>query len=230
MLQLRFPSRLLLALLAAVTACGDDEADVPQHQDAASAATQPDGSAADAAFSCTPPGDCPDVEVASMSLTACCSPVTDCGYEVAELDDMILTDFPMAADFRDMLVEGDPLGKCAPEWWFFGTRPGLEADRIEVEDGDDILITPDCESYTVLAFILPGCCLPDNSCGLSTDQSWPTLEYLAEYMEAPFTRPECVSADVLNQQFRDSVVLEGFARTTATGSCDYAALDAQLAE
>jgi hypothetical protein len=80
------------------------------------------------------------------------------------------------------------------------------------------------------AFILPGCCLPDNSCGLSTDESWPVFEGLLAGADAPFIRPECVPAEVLNQQFRDSVVLEPFARTTASGSCNYAELDAKLSE
>ena len=90
------------------------------------------------------------------------------------------------------------------------------------------LRAPDRPSFSLGAFILPGCCLPDNTCGLSTDESYSTLEYLAGGASFPFTQPECVSAEVLNQQLRDSVVLAGFGRTTATGTCDHAALAAEL--
>jgi hypothetical protein len=106
----------------------------------------------------------------------------------------------------------------------------VPAHRVEVEGGDDILITPDCESFTVFAFILPGCCLPDDRCGLSTDESSPTLGALAGDPQAPFARPECVPAEVLNQQFRDSQVLLPLARTVAAGKCDHAALADELAE
>jgi hypothetical protein len=138
--------------------------------------------------------------------------------------------FPDAQPRFDELVAGDPNHSCAPDSVFYGPEPGLYEHRVEVEGGDDILITPDCESFTVLAFILPGCCLPDDTCGLSTDESWPTLQYLAGGVDAPFTHPECVPAEVLNQQFLDSEVLAVFARTTASGGCDYSALDAELAQ
>ena len=64
---------------------------------------------------------------------------------------------------------------------------------------------------------------------LSTDESAPTLESFVTGMDAPFSRPECVPAEELNQQFRDAG-LPAFARTTASGSCDHAALEAELTE
>jgi hypothetical protein len=197
----------------------------------------------DAAYSCTPdPEICPDLDIGMMPQPSCCTPTEPCGYELAELDEETKMWFPDAEGFLAELTRGDPNGRCVPESFFFGVRPGLWEHRVEVNGGGvdgggvdggvdrgaDILIVPECDSYTLLAYILPGCCLPDDTCGLSTDESWPTLEYLA-MGTFPFTSPECVSAAELNQQFRDSVTLQTFARIPdTTGTCDYAARAAEL--
>jgi hypothetical protein len=159
---------------------------------------------------------------------ACCTPSYTCGYELPPPDEETLMLFPQAVEFLANLVKDDPNGKCVPASFYFSPREGLWKHRVEVDGGEDILITPDCLSFSLGAYILPGCCLPDDTCGLSTDESYTTLEYLAEGASFPFTRPECVTAEVLNQQFRDSVVLAGFARTIATGTCDHVALAAEL--
>ena len=177
---------------------------------------------------CTLPSTCVDIETSLTSAKACCTPTTTCGYELPEITEEAVIDFPQVTEYYAQVTAGDPNGRCAPESFFFGPRPGLWEHRVEVDDGADILITPDCESYTVLAFILPGCCLPDDTCGLSTDESWSTLGYLANDMGARFASPECVPAEELNQQFRDSGTLQSFARTTASGTCSYRALDAAL--
>ncbi len=135
--------------------------------------------------------------------------------------------FPDAVAFHANLVKDDPNGRCVAAAFFFSPRPGLWDHRVDVDAGEDILIAEDCQSYSLGAYILPGCCMPDNTCGLSTDESASTLEYLAGG-SFPFTQPRCFKAEVLNQHFLDSVVLEGFGRTTASGTCDYAALDAEL--
>jgi hypothetical protein len=178
------------------------------------------------AAACVRAPGCDNIATPALTAAACCTPVTPCGYELPPLDPETEMWFPEAKAQIAQLTKGDPNGRCAPDSFFFGQRPGLWKHRVEPEQGEDILITDECESYTVFAFILPGCCLPDNTCGLSTDESWPTLEELAP--GAPFAKPECVSAAVLNQQFRDSGTLAGFARTTAAGSCNYAALSAEL--
>jgi hypothetical protein len=225
-----------MALVVAQLGCTEESGASPDASsdaapaDAASRDASSSADAPDAAYSCTPPSDCPDITVGGISTTACCSPVTECGYELPEPDAETLMYFPDVVPFVAELTEGDPNGRCAPESFFFSPQPGLWKHRVDVEDGEDILITPDCESFTVFAFILPGGCLPDDTCGLSTHESAATLGFLAEGMDVPFARPECVSAEVLNQQFRDSVVLEGLARTTASGTCDHAALAAELAE
>lgn len=179
-------------------------------------------------ISCTVQSDCPDIDVNFFSAKACCTPLYACGYELPKADDITLQLFPQISEFAAMHTQGDPSGRCANASLFFGARPGLYEHRVELEDGGEILITPDCMSYTLAAFILPGCCLPDNSCGLSTDESYPTLEVLNDGAPAPFTRPECVPAQTLNQQLRESARLGAFARTTASGTCDYAALSARL--
>jgi hypothetical protein len=68
--------------------------------------------------------------------------------------------------------------------------------------------------------------LPDSSCGLSTHEGWPILEGLAGDPNAPFAHPECVAADELNQQLRDST-LGSLARMKSGGTCNYAELAAK---
>ena len=226
-----FGSALLFVFSAAHAGCaGASSGSEPSPAAAAGAAAPVAGQAGMAgAPACVPPSDCPDIDVGLVSTKACCTPVTTCGYEVPEPDPQTVMDFPQIPEFLAMLTAGDPNGRCAPSDFFLGPRPGLWEHRVEVEDGGpDILITPDCESYTLFAFILPGCCLPDSTCGLSTDESWPTLEVLSGGIDAPFNRPQCVPAEVLNQQFRDSGVFASLARTVASGTCNHAALAAAL--
>jgi hypothetical protein len=234
MLRMSFAVRWVVFCVAvACAACSDDSSDRPREAaDAAgagAAAAPPNGALPDAGYTCTLRSDCPGLEQAGVVTKACCTPVSDCGYELPVPDEMTKMQFPQWEDFAAMLTEGDPSGRCAQEWYFFGPREGLYEHRVAVEGGEDILITPDCQSFTVLAFILPGCCLPDNTCGLSTDESRTTLAEIAQSMDVPFASPECVSAETLNQQFRDAD-LGMFARTTASGSCNHAELDMELPE
>jgi hypothetical protein len=219
-------SHCVLALGMLGIGCGSE----PPMMEAAPPGTaiQPAGAQPPAAPGpCVLPSDCVDINTLFFASKACCTPTTTCGYELPELDSETLMHFPDAKEFIAKQTAGDPNGRCAPASFFLGPRPGLYKHRVEPENGQDILITPDCGSFTVLAFILPGCCLPDNTCGLSTDESYSTLEVLAG-APAPFTSPECVSAPTLNQQFRDSMTLAPFARTIASGACNYAALAAEL--
>jgi hypothetical protein len=155
--------------------------------------------------------------------------VTPCGYELPEPDPETEMLFPQLRSTLEMITAGDPNHRCAPESWFFGERPSLYSHRYFDENNQptDVLVTEECPSFTVLAFILPGCCLPDNTCGLSTSESYPTFESW-DPSGLPFSKPECVSADELNRQFSQSEVLYPFARTKAHGSCDYAALSVRF--
>jgi hypothetical protein len=212
---------LAFALAIAASGCGGSAGeDAPETGYMEPAATSPAG--------CMLAEHCVDIDVPFIATKACCSPVTSCGYEAPDVDPETLMFFPDVPDFLATLTEGDPNGRCVPETFYFDLKPGLWKHRVEPDEGEDILITPDCQSFTLAAFVLPGCCLPDNSCGLSTDESWPTLEVLAGGSDAPFTKPECVPANVLNQQLRDSGTLASLARTKAAGTCDHAALSAEL--
>ncbi|HKU38495.1 MAG TPA: hypothetical protein VJR89_10120 [Polyangiales bacterium] len=181
-----------------------------------------------APVTCVRPPGCDHISTPFFTGTACCTEKTPCGYELPELDPETEMWFPNARAQLEMVTKDDPNHKCAPEWWFFGPRPGVNSQRYEQAGFDDILVAEECPSYTVLPHILPGCCMPDNTCGLSTNESWPTFEEFEGPGAAPFTNPECVSAEELNRQFRASRHLTTFARTVAAGSCNYAALDAMF--
>jgi hypothetical protein len=67
--------------------------------------------------------------------------------------------------------------------------------------------------------------MPNNQCGISTDEIAGTFEVLLEGESAPFSKPECLSAQDLNAQLASSK-LSAFARIPATegSACDHAAL------
>lgn len=203
-----------------LTACGDDKVEPDGSMDAS-----PQDGALDDGGSCTLPVDCQDFELLGMTTKACCSSSEPCGYQLAPLDEAITMDFENIDELYEELTSD---GRCAPLSFFFGPAPVLPETRVAVEGGDDILLTPDCSAYHVLAWGLPGCCLADDTCGLSTNESWSTFANIIQGDGKPFDRPACLSAEALNQQFRGSVALEAFARTTTSGTCDHAALDARL--
>ena len=205
----------------ALAACDDDSAE----PDGSTASPAQDAALADAGNACTLPSDCQDFQILGMTTKACCSSSEPCGYELAELDDATVMDFEGIEDLYEELTSD---GRCAPLSFFFGPNPPLPEARVAVDDGEDILLTPDCSAYHVLAWGLPGCCLPDDSCGLSTNESWSTFANILQGDGVPFNRPQCLSAETLNQQFHDSVALEAFARVVAGGTCNHAALDARL--
>ena len=220
---------LAAGAVAFAQACGD-EGDVPltaaeRTVTPPPAATSPPS----ASDECIPQPGCQDVEIPFLSLPACCSAKTACGYEAPPIDDETRMLYPGGDAFFANLTKDDPKGRCIPSWFFFGPRPGVYEHRVDVEDGGTILVTPECESYTLLAFILSGCCLPNNTCAYSTDESASTFESLADGQGAGLAKQQCAPAVELNRQFRESVALEDFAVIPdASGTCDYAALKAKL--
>lgn len=165
-----------------------------------------------------------------MTTKACCSRTETCSYELPPLDDQAKMDFQGLEEAYKLLTADDPSGRCARLSFFFGPNPTLPERRVTVKDGEDVLLTSDCTAFHVLAFGLPGCCLPDSTCGLSTDESWSTFaNAIGDAGKSFFNRPECLSPEALNQRFRDTIVLAGFGRTAGGGTCDYAALSARLA-
>jgi hypothetical protein len=204
-------------------ACGDD----PVASEQASAeVVVPEN--ADSGGMCTMPAECQDLNTPFFQYPACCSPNVACGYEIT-YDDAFFEVYPQARDVIFDLASDDPEGKCVPDSYAFPVRPGTYDHRVELEgpEENDILVAEQCESRGVWVFTLPGCCRPDNTCAISTDEIAPTFEVLLEGEAAPFTKPSCLTADELNEQLRASS-LSAFARIPATGgaACDYAALAA----
>lgn len=91
----------------------------------------------------------------------------------------------------------------------------------------DQLITPDCETRALLAFPLPGCCLPNDRCGISTYQIHSILQAVVIF-PAPFTEVECVSVEELNTQFRATLFAGAAQIPPSNGSCNYADLNMRL--
>ncbi|HTU61254.1 MAG TPA: hypothetical protein VMF89_22520, partial [Polyangiales bacterium] len=137
--------------------------------------------------------------------------------------------YPQARELLLNVASDDPEGKCVPESVVFPVRPGTYDHRVQVEgpEAGDILVAAQCESRGLLVFTLPGCCMPDDRCGISTDEVALQLGLILGGEEAPFTQPECVSADELNMQLKASSLAElAHFPPTAGAPCDYATLAA----
>lgn len=157
---------------------------------------------------CLPPPTCVPVDTLPFAFDVCCPEHEDCGYQIARPTEL--------AD-----------GTCKPVSEIFLKQPGQPEQRVVTEGQPDQLITPDCETRTLLAFSLPGCCMPNNRCGVSTYAVADILLGLVLF-PAPFTFVECVSTQQLNQQFRATSLAAFGQIPEATGTCDYADLDARL--
>lgn len=207
-------------------ACNDDESAPAKQEQAESTAADSGAQRSDAGGMCVKEDGCKDVMTPFFQYPSCCSPNVSCGYEIT-YDDAFFEVYPQARDVLFNLASDDPEGKCVPESYVFPVRPGTYDHRVEVEGPEegDILVAKACESRGFWVFTLPGCCMPDDRCGISTDEVALTLELLLEGESAPFAKPECVTADELNMQFAASS-LDEFARIPPTGgaSCDYRAL------
>lgn len=214
-------STKLLVLLLACLACLSCKEDEP-------ARAARDAAVSDEPGMCVIEEGCKDIINSFFQYPSCCSPHVSCGYEIT-YDDAFFEVYPQARDVLFNLASDDPEGKCVPESYVFPERPGTYDHRVELEgpEENDILVAKDCESRGFWVFTLPGCCMPDNRCGISTDEVAPTLELLLEGESAPFAKPECVTADELNSQFAASS-LDEFARIPPTSGapCDHAALAA----
>jgi hypothetical protein len=213
-------------ILVTASSCNDkdDEPLTAKIDAAVTAAASEDASVG--AVMCVKEEACKDLITSFFQYPACCSPHVTCGYEI-NFDDAFFEVYPQARDVLFGLASDDPEGKCVPEKYVFPEKPGTYDHRIELEgpEENDILVAGECESRGFWVFTLPGCCMPDNRCGISTDEVAPTFELLLEGESAPYAKPECVTADELNTQFNASS-LDEFARIPATSgaSCDHQAL------
>ena len=175
---------------------------------------------------CRLPSSCQNIDSWIFTLTACCLEGNECGYE--------LTNPP---ELRDLIAQMGQAGEsgggfnalaaCVPATEIFRREPGEEEKRIPNPGGMDQLITPDCESRALLAFPLPGCCLPSNRCGVSTYQIRSVLQTVAIF-PAPFTEIECVTVEELNAQFRQSLFAGAAQLPPSDGTCNYADLNMRL--
>jgi hypothetical protein len=218
---------LILAsgLFFTLLSCNDDqEPPAPQEQAQANAVANDAQAPSDGM--CVKEEACQDLITSFFQYPACCSPNVSCGYEVT-FEDAFFEVYPQARDLLFNLASDDPEGKCVPSHYIFPELPGTYDHRVEVEGPEegDILVAAQCESRGFWVFTMPGCCMPDNRCGISTDEIAPTLELLLEGETAPFAKPECVTADELNTQFK-ATSLDEFARIppTSGAACDHQAL------
>lgn len=220
--------RALRALLkpAAITllACGGGE---PQPasgaqtgaRDGRDEAESPPDTKGEASRGCELPADCKSVRTVPITIDACCTELVSCGFKLDE--------DPRQRESARVALGAEPGEICIERSRYYLIFPGSEEQRVQVEDGDDLLLSTDCESTAMLSFSFIGCCLPNNQCGVSTYGVHDTLAVIVGEDE-PFTHLQCVTVAELNRQLADSS-LAGLAHFRATeGSCDYAALDARL--
>ena len=218
----------LIGFLVGALGCAEDksapsaaDSGVPQQPSAAGAA----GTTTQAAMCMREPG-CEDLNTAFFNYRACCTAKYACGYELAYEDAFVMV-YPQIRDVLAELTQDDPNGKCVPERFLFPSKPGTYDHRVELpgDEENDILVAEQCESRGVTVFTMPGCCMPNNHCGISTDEVAPTFQVLLEGDSAAFTERECLSADELNEKLK-TTKLSAFARVPSTSGamCDYAAL------
>lgn len=224
-------SSLAIVAVCLGSACSD-ESNPPAATVWAPVTEAPDAMVADPAPSpaqtCTLPDYCQDLDTLFFVWPACCTAATPCGYAL-DVPEEFFDVYPQARDLQAELTVDDPEGRCVPDHFVFSVSDGQYKHRVEEDDGDFVLITPDCESRTMMVHTLPGCCMPNNECGVSTDETWHTLGAFVPGESYPFTEMECVAVSELNRQLKESP-LAAFARIpeTTTRPCDYAALEAEL--
>ena len=203
----------MVSVSLALLACSSPESDKAALTRAALSAAG-SGEAGAAGFGgglpfCIHPPECVSVLTSAVGLLTCCpNNGESCGYSVlypTELDD----------------------GTCRPNSAVFLEMPGQDKQRITTEGAPDQLITPDCESRALLSFTLPGCCMPNDRCGVSNYHIADILLVLGG-IPAPFTRVQCVDVETLNAQFRVTPLAGLGQLPPSAGTCDYAKLDAEL--
>ena len=205
------PQLRVLAVLT-LAACGSDEP-----------STEIEEQPSEISPTCKPPPDCLPI-TSLIDVGVCCSDTLRCGLDVSP----IVASAPMYPELA-ALFEIDPAKPCWPRAKLFIQWPTREPSRVDVEDGDDVLITPRCQGRLVTSTPMPGCCRPDDTCGYDTHLVRNTFNALTGGASVPgFSQPECLRANELNARLRDHE-LEAFAYVPeATGSCEYARLAAEL--
>jgi hypothetical protein len=220
----RMRTRLALALIVS-SACVDhpDDASAKSRDASIEDASTPDAEQRSAVDpSCVPPPDCLPI-VNLINVGVCCSDTLRCGWDV--------TDFAKAAAMEPQL---DTLGfdlatACWPRGDLYYEVPAPPEKRVAAASGD-ILLAADCTSRSFAGSLLAGCCLPDDTCGFSTQGALSAFKALLMQGDEPepFTSAECVTPKELNAQLADSKLVAWAHVPASKGKCDYAALDAKL--
>jgi hypothetical protein len=173
---------------------------------------------------CTLPSSCRTVTTLIFDLRACCLSENVCGYDLVRPPEL-------REAFFGPLADGSPIaeGTCVPADRVFRAAPGESEERVAVEGSPDILVTPGCDSRILGGFSLPGCCMTNNQCGVSTHHTADTLGVLVVGLSPPgFTKVQCMPVDTLNMQLRQTN-LAGFGQLPLSNQrCDFQALDAML--
>jgi hypothetical protein len=203
----------LAAGCAVLAACGGG--------DARASETLEQPSAISAA--CVPPPDCLPI-VSLVNIDVCCSDTLRCGFDLSSTAALE----PMYPELTGVL-DVDPDKPCWPRSQIYLKLPSSRAARVAVDGGPDVLIAPSCQSRVFAATPLPGCCLPDDSCGYDTHFARNTFEELSGTGAHPaFAEPRCWSASELNAQLEANGLAAWAYVPDASGECDYAALSAAL--
>jgi hypothetical protein len=177
-------------------------------------------SSSSTAGQCTIPEGCEAADFGVTKLNPCCNESIECGLALEG-----------SAEFRDTLTSALDLPKdqtCIARDRYFLTHAGSEEKRVVDEQGNQYLLTYECDTASMLSWSFIACCMPNKRCGVSTYGLYDTLAVLVP--GAPFSQPECVSSAELNAQLKDSK-LAGLAHLHDTDkACDYEALAARLTE
>ena len=225
----------LMALASLGTSCASSVEDpnllTPSHA-ASEAAQETDGIPSEPPrlpeVGCVRPAGCNDIRTDFFMVNACCTKEVACGVD-ASFAKVEWNETPK--EVRDMLypADFDPFKEpCIASGRLFRPFPSLLPEgRVKAERGKDILITSSCGSRALNGFLMPGCCLPNNECGLSNHWIISDLRILSD-PGAEMRNTQCMSASEINRQLRDTRLALFADMPPLGGSCDYAALDARL--
>lgn len=171
--------------------------------------------------SCELPSDCLPARSSLLSMDPCCSASFSCGFSYVSSSTITRDQF--YATFQP-----EPGTSCVPESKLFFTGKTGESQRVQAEDGGQILVSSACQTAFITSLPFRGCCLPSNECAVTTYAVHNELKVVIDGADLPFTHIECVKTEELRAQFRNSALASYGRLPLTTGSCDYAALDNAL--
>lgn len=208
-------SRLTLTVSFLLAACGD----------VVSLEAAPPLARAEPA-ACVPPPECGRITTIGFQLDTCCTEALACGLDLRpSLEHASL----LEPEIREQVFppELSEANWCLHPSRLFVPVPGPEEERVKVRGAADILLTPECDTYNMFSFPLPGCCLPTGRCGVSSHFSISNLiPFVAPGSEA--VTPQCLSPAEFRRQLRGSAIERIAQPPEIAKTCSHAALDARL--